>query len=81
MALFVEIQVTAETAGDPKVVKQLLEVCPVNIFGQDTEGRLEMIEENVDECTLCELCLDGAPPGAIKVLKLYDEGRALERGA
>ncbi len=81
MALFVEIQVTAETAGDPKVVKQLLEVCPVNIFGQDAEGRLEIIEENVDECTLCELCLDKAPPGAIKVLKLYDEGRALERGA
>jgi hypothetical protein len=28
---------------------------------------------------LCKLCLDAAPPGAVRVIKLYDGGAALER--
>jgi hypothetical protein len=28
---------------------------------------------------LCGLCLDAAPDGAVRVLKLYDEGAALQR--
>jgi formate hydrogenlyase subunit 6/NADH:ubiquinone oxidoreductase subunit I len=27
---------------------------------------------------LCGLCLDAAPKGAVQVLKLYDEGAALQ---
>ena len=30
---------------------------------------------------LCELCLDAAPPGTVRVIKLYDDGAALERAA
>jgi NAD-dependent dihydropyrimidine dehydrogenase PreA subunit len=36
-----------------------------------------LVEENLDECVLCGLCLDAAPRGAVQVLKLYDEGAAL----
>jgi NAD-dependent dihydropyrimidine dehydrogenase PreA subunit len=36
------------------------------------------VEENLDECVLCGLCLDAAPKGAVRVLKLYDEGAALQ---
>ncbi len=81
MGLFIEVQVAAETSGKPAVVKKLVEVCPVNIFGEREDGGLDIIETNVDECTLCKLCLDATEPGAVRVIKLYDEGQALERSA
>jgi formate hydrogenlyase subunit 6/NADH:ubiquinone oxidoreductase subunit I len=37
------------------------------------------VEENLKECILCGLCGEAAPPGGVRVLKLYDEGAALER--
>jgi NAD-dependent dihydropyrimidine dehydrogenase PreA subunit len=40
-----------------------------------------MVEENLDECVLCGLCLDAAPEGAVKVIKLYDDGALLARAA
>jgi NAD-dependent dihydropyrimidine dehydrogenase PreA subunit len=42
---------------------------------------VEIVDENLDECVLCELCLDAAPPGSVRVVKLYDGGSALERSA
>jgi NAD-dependent dihydropyrimidine dehydrogenase PreA subunit len=29
------------------------------------------VDENLDECVLCELCINAAPPGTVKVIKLY----------
>ena len=81
MGLFIEVQVTHEARAAPAIAKKLAEVCPVNIFGQSEGGRLEIVEGNVDECTLCELCLEAAEPGAVRVIKLYDDGQALERSA
>ena len=34
-------------------------------------ARLEIVEENLDECVLCELCINAAPAGTVKVIKLY----------
>jgi NAD-dependent dihydropyrimidine dehydrogenase PreA subunit len=31
---------------------------------------VEVVEDNVDECTLCELCLKASPEG-VAVKKLY----------
>ena len=45
------------------------------------EITVRIVDENLDECTLCELCLAAAPAGKLRVSKLYDEGRALERSA
>ena len=42
-------------------------------------GGVEVVEANLDECILCELCVKTAPPGAVRVVKLYDDGAALER--
>ncbi len=81
MGLFIEVQVAPEARRTPAVVKKLSEVCPVDIFGELEGGGLEIIEANVDECTLCELCLEATEPGAVRVIKLYDEGQALERSA
>ena len=40
------------------------------------DGKLQIVEKNLDECVLCRLCLD-AVPGAVRVLKLYDGGAVL----
>jgi hypothetical protein len=77
MALFIDVEVDPKTAKDPAIVKKLVEVCPVNIFAQKGDA-LEIVEPNLDECTLCELCLEAAPPGTVRVKKLYS-GEVLKR--
>ncbi len=32
---------------------------------------LRIVEENLDECTLCELCMQAAP-GNVRIVKLYE---------
>jgi NAD-dependent dihydropyrimidine dehydrogenase PreA subunit len=73
---FIDVEVSDDVAGDSQLAKKLEEVCPVDIYKGG--GRVEIVEENLDECVLCELCVQAAPPGAVRVLKLYD-GTALER--
>ncbi len=79
--LFIEIQVDAEVAADTELAAALVDVCPVDIFARGANGNLEIALENVDECTLCELCLSIGRAGSVRVLKLYDENRPLERSA
>ena len=81
MALFVEIQVDSKLATDAEGVKTLVETCPVDIFAVAADGALEIVDENVDECTLCELCLGVGTLGQVNVLKLYDDGKPLQRSA
>jgi ferredoxin len=50
---------------------QCIRVCPVNIFEDEAEWP-DTIVENLDECTLCNLCLNTCKPGAIVISKLYD---------
>jgi NAD-dependent dihydropyrimidine dehydrogenase PreA subunit len=75
--VFIEVEVSDEVAGDAELARKLEEVCPVDIFSADGGG-VEIVEENLDECVLCELCLEAAPPGAVVVKKLYD-GTELRR--
>ena len=72
--LFIDVDVDASVAGDPALAAKLAEVCPVDIFAApaDSQQGVRIVAENIDECVLCRLCLDAAPPGAVKVLKLYD---------
>jgi NAD-dependent dihydropyrimidine dehydrogenase PreA subunit len=76
-ALFIAVEVDDQTAGDAELARRLSEACPVDIFGQDASGALELKQGNLDECVLCRLCLDATPPGAVKIIKLYDEGAVL----
>lgn len=71
---FIAIEVDDGAAADPALAAKLAEVCPVDIYAVEQNGasRLELVERNIDECVLCRLCLEAAPPGAVKVLKLYD---------
>jgi NAD-dependent dihydropyrimidine dehydrogenase PreA subunit len=71
--LFIDVQVDEKAAKDPALAAKLVEVCPVNIFAKD-DGGLRIVEENLDECVLCDLCIQAAPHGAVRVVKLYEEG-------
>jgi NAD-dependent dihydropyrimidine dehydrogenase PreA subunit len=77
-ATFIAVEVDDAAARDRAVAAKLTEVCPVDIYAAQG-GHLVLVEENLDECVLCGLCLDAAPDGALRVLKLYDEGAALQR--
>ena len=35
------------------------------------------MQESLDECVLCRLCLDASPDGTVRVLKLYDNEAVL----
>jgi NAD-dependent dihydropyrimidine dehydrogenase PreA subunit len=70
MHLFIDVEVDADVAADPGVAARLAEVCPVDIFAVVREHTLEIVEENLDECVLCELCIDAAPQGTVRVRKL-----------
>jgi NAD-dependent dihydropyrimidine dehydrogenase PreA subunit len=69
-ALFIAVEVDEPTAGDPALAAKLAEVCPVDIFRAGPNG-VEIVEENLDECVLCELCINAAPDGTVRVVKLY----------
>jgi NAD-dependent dihydropyrimidine dehydrogenase PreA subunit len=74
--IFIDVQVDEGVRGDVELAKRLEEVCPVDIY-RATGAGVEIVEENLDECVLCGLCLEAAPPGSVRVLKLYD-GSLLE---
>ena len=69
--MFIDVQVDGKVAADTALAKKLTDVCPVNIFAQDDRGTLRIVEENLDECVLCELCIQAAP-GGVRVVKLYE---------
>jgi NAD-dependent dihydropyrimidine dehydrogenase PreA subunit len=76
--VFIRVEVDEAARADAGLARKLEEACPVDIYAA-TETGVAIVEENLDECVLCELCLDAAPPGAVRVVKLYDGGAALER--
>jgi NAD-dependent dihydropyrimidine dehydrogenase PreA subunit len=79
-ATFIGVEVENSAAADAQLAAKLEEVCPVDIFGQAGDGGVQIVEGNLDECVLCELCIDAAPPGAVRILKLYEDGAVLARG-
>ena len=75
-ALFINVEVSPEVANDAELAAKLAEVCPVDIF-KAVDGHVEIVEDNLDECVLCQLCMNVAPPGTVRVIKLYDGGAVL----
>ena len=73
MAMFIRVDVdngvVEKTSG---LADKLVEVCPVKIFKLGSSpSTVEIVEDNVDECTLCDLCMQASPEG-VKVVKLYE---------
>ncbi|WP_372792043.1 ferredoxin family protein [Paraconexibacter sp.] len=74
--VFIAVEVSDAVASDPALGAKLDEVCPVGIF-KGTDGGVDIVQENLDECVLCGLCYDAVPAGGVSVLKLYEDGVAL----
>jgi NAD-dependent dihydropyrimidine dehydrogenase PreA subunit len=74
---FIDVEVADDVRRDADLAQRLEEACPVDIYA-NRDGQVSVVEDNLDECVLCELCIRTAPPGKLRVLKLYD-GTALER--
>ncbi len=68
--VFIGIEVDDAVVEDAALAAKLEEVCPVDIYAEDG-GRVAVVQDNVDECVLCRLCLDASPEGTVKVHKLY----------
>ena len=69
--VFIDVEIDASIAGDAELARKLEEVCPVDIFSA-TDSGVEVVAANLDECVLCNLCVDAAPDGAVSVVKLYE---------
>jgi len=69
--VFIDVEVDAAVAGDAELARKLEEVCPVDIF-EATDAGVSIVERNLDECVLCNLCVDAAPEGSVRVVKLYE---------
>jgi NAD-dependent dihydropyrimidine dehydrogenase PreA subunit len=70
-AIFIGVEVDDSVAGDPAVAAKLAETCPVDIYA-DAGGRVELVDANLDECILCDMCVAVSPPGTVAVHRLYD---------
>jgi NAD-dependent dihydropyrimidine dehydrogenase PreA subunit len=75
--IFIAVDVDDAAAADATLASRLTEACPVDIYARRDDGSLELVEQNLDECVLCRLCLDASPNGAVRVIKLYDHGALL----
>jgi len=75
--IFIDVEVSDEVANNAELASKLEEVCPVDIYADDG-GKVKIVRENLDECVLCNLCVEAAPPGGAVVKKLYD-GTELRR--
>jgi NAD-dependent dihydropyrimidine dehydrogenase PreA subunit len=68
--IFIDVEVDERVARDPELARKLAEVCPVDIFTAGETG-LEVVQEHLDECVLCELCINAVPAGTVTLHKLY----------
>ena len=72
MGMFIILRVDQTLCLGGTDCARCVDVCPVDVFTVEN-GALRVDTKNEDECTLCELCLQGCPQGALKLMKLYGE--------
>lgn len=72
MSEFIVVEIASERCLGINKCGQCVQVCPVGIFGK-REDRPLIVDENQDECTLCDLCLVACKPDAIDIIKRYED--------
>ena len=70
-SIFIEVRMSEAVASDAVLAEKLQEVCPVSIF-RATESGPEIVVAQLDECVLCDLCVEAAPQGGIEIVKKYE---------
>ena len=68
--LFIDVAVDDSIRDDADLAQKLQDACPVDIYA-NAGGNVEIVESNIDECILCELCIQAAPADTVVVHKLY----------
>lgn len=71
MGVFIEIVIDYSKCKGIEECGKCIQVCPVNIFDED-QNKPIIVEENVDECTFCNRCLEECQTDAIQIKKLYE---------
>ena len=71
MGDFIKVEIDLSKCTDLSDAAKWVQVCPVDIFSIENNQPI-MVEENEDECTLCMLCIEAFPKGAITIHKLYE---------
>lgn len=69
-ATFIGIEVDDSVVGDGALAAKLVEVCPVDIYA-DAGGVVRIVDDHIDECILCNLCVRAAPAGKVNIHRLY----------
>ena len=72
MSEFIRVEINMEICIGINKCGKCVRVCPVNIFEAEGEEPV-IVEQNQDECTLCNLCLEECTPDAIAIVKLYEQ--------
>lgn len=72
MAMFIDVKAdNAIISKTPGLAAKIVEVCPVKIFAPGAQPEtVDVVDDNVDECTLCDQCTKQSPDG-VTVTKLY----------
>ena len=73
MGEFIRVNIDPERCLGAKECGKCIQVCPVNIFAPRGADCPHALDENEDECTLCDLCLTECETNAITIHKLYEE--------
>jgi NAD-dependent dihydropyrimidine dehydrogenase PreA subunit len=71
MSEFIQVAIAEEKCTGISACGKCVQVCPVNIFEADGD-RPVIVEDEQDECTLCDLCLQECKPEAVVLRKLYE---------
>ena len=71
MSEFIKLEIDLYKCTGIKECGECIRVCPVNIFTPNGDYPIP-VESNEDECTLCDLCLQGCKTDAITIHKLYE---------
>ena len=70
MGTFIQIRIDPQTCQAAAGCDLCVRLCPVGAFRAEN-GRVTLVYDNEDECTLCDLCVEQCPAQAIEVVKLY----------
>tara|TARA_B100001741_G_C16458439_1_gene553953 strand:- start:512 stop:730 length:219 start_codon:yes stop_codon:yes gene_type:complete len=68
--MFIDVEINEDIKTDLDMGNKVVESCPVDIFIIDN-NILQTQKKYLDECTLCDLCIDAAGAENIKIIKLY----------
>jgi ferredoxin len=72
MNIFIKVNIINKKCIGIKECGQCINVCPVSIFDKRANEPI-IVQNNEDECTLCDLCLNSCPTDAVQIIKLYEK--------